>query len=259
MLHLACKPIPSGRLHLSRWLAHVAVASICLGDKYQKVEWFFFKLWAKGKIESSCLFDFLRELVGIPLNFLKLYTLSLSSLFFISFQTAGQGWAGQDLALFMGRAGLYCTQSSNVTEPFRLASMAGLWFDSNSSQDGQERDEVTFNRLVLSWETESGRQHYSRLTRTGNNINPPEKKNTSRKRRRPSTRPCPIPYKHADDSQAATTTTHKIEKKKKKNQNRIKITRMTDISGSSLFSSFSSIYIYVRLPLLFFYPFFFFL
>jgi hypothetical protein len=55
------------------------------------------------------------------------YTLSLSPVFFfISFQTAGQGWAGQDLALFIGRAGLYCTQSSNVTEPFRLASMAGL-------------------------------------------------------------------------------------------------------------------------------------
>jgi hypothetical protein len=113
-----------------------------------------------------------------PIELFKaIYSLSLQSFFYIvSNCWTGLGWAGQDLALFMGRAGLYCTQSSNVTEPFRLASMAGLWFDSNSSQDGQERDEVTFNRLVLSWETESGRQHYSRLTRTGNNINPPEKK-----------------------------------------------------------------------------------
>lgn len=220
---------------------------------------FFSNVGRKERSNQVVYLIFLRELVGIPLNFLKLYTLSLSlPSFFISFQTAGQGWAGQqDLALFMGRAGLYCTQSSNVTEPFRLASMAGLWFDSNSSQDGQERDEVTFNRLVLSWETESGRQHYSRLTRTGNNINPPKKKKKkTHQEREEGHQHDRVRYRtNMRTTARQQQQQHKIEKMKK-NQNRIKITRMTDISGSSLFSSFSSIYIYVRLPLLFFLPFF---
>lgn len=138
---------------------------------------FFFKRWAKGKIESSCLFDFFTRTRWNPIELFKaIYSLSLSRLFFYIVSNCWTG-LGSRILLYSWAARVFSiAQSSNVTEPFRLASMAGLWFDSNSSQDGQERDEVTFNRLALSWETESGRQHYSRLTRTGNNITPPKKK-----------------------------------------------------------------------------------
>ena len=119
MLHLACTPIPSGPIYLDG--SPMSVASICLGDKYQKEEWFFFKHWEKGKDRINLSIGFLWDPRWNSIELLVIYSLSRLLQRFKLLDRAGL-----DLFFIQG-PWVYCKPSrSNVTEPFRLASMAGL-------------------------------------------------------------------------------------------------------------------------------------